>query len=160
MQRTYRTLSFAAVLVLAACNPAPADEPQDFGASSSTSSVEASSSSAAAREASSVTVSSEAAAVSSAPEVSARIVTVLVTNFAFNPTTIDVQQGEKVTLVFQGVEGVHGVAIEGLGINVAVPPGETVAVTLPTDTTGTFSFRCSVPCGPGHRDMRGTIVIR
>lgn len=86
--------------------------------------------------------------------------TVLVTNFAFNPTTIDVQQGEKVTLVFQGVEGVHGVAIEGLGINVAVPPGETVAVTLPTDTTGTFSFRCSVPCGPGHRDMRGTIVIR
>ena len=93
------------------------------------------------------------------PAVAPRVMTVTVTNFAFAPEAIVVKKGERVTLAFRGVEGVHGVVIEGLGINVAVPPGETVTVDLPTNVVGTFSFRCSVPCGPGHKEMRGSIII-
>lgn len=93
------------------------------------------------------------------PVAAPRVITVAITNFAFEPSVIAVKKGERVTLAFRGVEGVHGVAIEGLGINVAVPPGETVTVELPTDVAGTFAFFCSIPCGPGHREMRGTIVI-
>lgn len=93
-----------------------------------------------------------------APE-QARVITVRVTNFSFSEDVIHMKKGERVVLAFTGVEGVHGVMIEGLGIDVAVPPGETVQVAVPTDTAGTFSFFCSIPCGPGHSAMRGTIVI-
>jgi cytochrome c oxidase subunit II len=87
------------------------------------------------------------------------VITVTATNFAFTPNMIRVKKGEKVQLNFAGAEGYHGVAIKDLGINVSFAAGETKTINLPTDKAGTFAFRCSVPCGPGHRDMIGTIII-
>lgn len=93
------------------------------------------------------------------PSGSVRIITVAVDNFDFSPSVIKVKKGEKVTLVFKGEAGAHGVMIKDLGINVVVPVDGTVTVDLPTDTAGTFAFRCSIPCGAGHKDMKGTIII-
>lgn len=90
---------------------------------------------------------------------SARTITINVTNFAFAPNAVTVKKGEKITLRLVGGEGRHGFAIPELGINVPVDEGKTVDVDLPTDKTGTFSFRCSIPCGSGHRDMTGSITI-
>ena len=42
---------------------------------------------------------------------------------------------------------------------VTVAPGQTVSVKLPTDKKGAFTFFCSVPCGPGHQNMKGTLTI-
>lgn len=86
-------------------------------------------------------------------------ITITATNFAFTPNMIRVNKGEKVKLNFAGAEGYHGVGIKDLGINVSFAAGETKTIDLPTDKAGTFSFRCSVPCGPGHREMIGTIII-
>ena len=97
---------------------------------------------------------------SAAPAMSPRVVTITTSNFAFTPNAITVKKGEKITLRLQGKEGMHGFAIADLGINTAVDQGKTVDVTLPTDQAGTFSFRCSIPCGPGHRDMTGTITVQ
>ena len=36
----------------------------------------------------------------------------------------------------------------------------SLTVTIPNDRTGAFSFRCAIPCGSGHRDMKGTIVVQ
>ena len=88
-----------------------------------------------------------------------RIVTVTAEDWSFTPATILVKKGEKIQLSIEGITGAHGYAIPELGINVGVNPGETVLVDLPTDTAGEFAVRCSVPCGSGHRDMTGTIVI-
>ena len=36
---------------------------------------------------------------------------------------------------------------------------ETKKVEFVADKAGTFSFRCSVPCGSGHQLMQGTLVV-
>jgi len=84
-----------------------------------------------------------------------RVIQVLTENWQFTPSTITVKRGQKVTLQIQGVSGTHGFAVPELGINVPVPPGQTVTVDLPTDRIGSFPLFCSIPCGQGHVDMRG-----
>ncbi len=88
-----------------------------------------------------------------------RIIRVNVSDWQFNPTTITAKKGEKVKLELIGDSGIHGFAIPGLSMNVRVAAGETVQIDLPTDTVGSFEARCSIPCGPGHRDMKATVVI-
>ncbi len=95
---------------------------------------------------------------SSAP-VSIRKITISAKNWAFIPTLITVKKGERVQLIVKNSEGVHGFAIPELRINEQLDAGQTIIVDLPTDVTGTLVFRCSVPCGPGHTEMTGTIVI-
>lgn len=88
-----------------------------------------------------------------------RVVRVTSENWKFTPNVIRVKKGENVTLSLQGMSGLHGFAVQDLGINVPVAQGKTVSVKLPTDKAGSFGLRCSIPCGQGHLDMRGTIVI-
>ena len=88
-----------------------------------------------------------------------RVVRVTTENWKFTPNVIRVKKGENITLSLQGLSGLHGFAVQDLGINVPVAQGKTVDVKLPTDKSGSFGFRCSIPCGLGHADMRGTIVI-
>ena len=89
----------------------------------------------------------------------ARVVRIEASNWEFTPSTVSAKVGEKVKLEFVGVDGNHGVAVADLGIDVNFDEGETATVDLPTDTAGTFPFRCNVFCGEGHREMTGTIVI-
>lgn len=102
---------------------------------------------------------SAGAAEAVAPSGEARIIKMTSENWKFSPTVINAKKGEKVTIEITGISGVHGFGIPGLGINVPVQPGETVTVDLPTDKTGTFPFLCTIPCGSGHRDMTGQVVI-
>lgn len=92
--------------------------------------------------------------------VDARIITMSVTNFQFAPNVIMLKKGEKVVVRLTDGEGIHSFLSQDLAINQKMHPGETVDIVIPTDTAGTFSFRCGVPCGPGHRDMTGTIVVQ
>ncbi len=80
-------------------------------------------------------------------------------NFDFKPNLVQAHKGDKLVIHLTGASGNHGFMIEALGINVAVPEGQTQDIAIPTDQVGTFDFRCSVPCGPGHHDMTGQIVI-
>lgn len=96
---------------------------------------------------------------SSSEAAQVRVIEVAVTNWSFSPNTIAIKKGEKVTIRLKGDDGTHSFGVTELGINVAVGPGETKDVVIPTDTAGTFNFRCMIPCGPGHDGMKGTIVI-
>jgi cytochrome c oxidase subunit 2 len=89
----------------------------------------------------------------------ARVIEVSVSDWEFAPNAITVKKGEKVVLRLKNTDGTHSFLSADLGINVPISEGETKDVTIPTDTAGTFSFRCGVPCGPGHMDMKGTIVV-
>lgn len=90
---------------------------------------------------------------------SERTIEMTAENFAFTPSAITVKQGEKVTLRITGKTGVHGIKIPDLGINQSIDLGSTVTIELPTDKAGAFAFSCSVPCGSGHKDMKGTITV-
>jgi cytochrome c oxidase subunit II len=81
------------------------------------------------------------------------------TNWAFTPSTITLKQGENVSLHLMGIEGNHGIVVPDLGINETISQGEAKTVKISTDTPGTFEFFCNVPCGQGHKEMRGAIVI-
>jgi heme/copper-type cytochrome/quinol oxidase subunit 2 len=88
-----------------------------------------------------------------------RIIRVSSENWKFSPNVITVKKGEKVQLQVMGVSGTHGFAVPDLGINVPVAPGQTVMIDVPTDTVGAHNLFCSIPCGSGHKNMKGQIVI-
>lgn len=86
-------------------------------------------------------------------------VAVSVENWVFRPSMLRFKKGQAATVTLTGVSGVHSFAVVDLGINQSINAGQSVSVTIPTDRTGTFAFRCAVPCGPGHREMIGEIII-
>lgn len=93
------------------------------------------------------------------PSNAERTITMTAELWKFTPNIVTVKRGEKVTLKITGVSGTHGLSVPGLGINETIIQGKTVSVSIPTDKTGTFDFRCSVQCGSGHSDMTGQIII-
>lgn len=150
--------------MLAACS-AQTTLPTDNDSSSSSSiflEQDSSSSDSVDLDASSVSSAAATSSASSAEAVvpgTTRTITINVTDWSFNPASITVAKGEKVKLQLVGGTGIHSFAVPGLGMNVRIAAGETVTVDLPTNTEGTFDARCAIPCGPGHRDMKATIVI-
>jgi len=167
--RLLRILSLTGVLLLTACasvdTTSDTDDDDDMMDASSSAPfyLEDESSSAGEVE---IDVSSMGAA-SSAPQAAAsqattngvRTITVDVTDWEFSPAVIAAKKGEKVKLKLVGGTGIHSFAVPGLSMNVRIAAGETVTVDLPTDIAGSFDARCAIPCGPGHRDMKATIVI-
>lgn len=93
------------------------------------------------------------------PMAGARVIDVQITDWSFTPATITAKQGEVAQLRLKGDKGIHSLLVADLGLNVRVEAGQETIVPLPTDTAGTFAGRCGVPCGPGHRDMKFTIVV-
>ncbi len=170
MKKQFATMLAMVAILLPACTPAE-PVPGESASSEEAQNIDLTESSSAAGMAESSGAASEqaASAKASAPTVSSkspttpsadgRTILMTVTNFKFEPSKITIKKGEKIKLQVTGVEGTHGLAIPDLGVNVSVAPGQTVTIDIPTTKTGTFSFFCSIPCGSGHRDMRGTIVI-
>jgi cytochrome c oxidase subunit II len=89
----------------------------------------------------------------------ARTVVVTADNWTFSPSVIRIKKGETVSLQLKGEEGVHGIMVPGLNINQKIDLGQTVTVAVATDVAGTYDFFCNVPCGPGHKQMKGQIII-
>lgn len=79
--------------------------------------------------------------------------------FAFIPSNITVNKGDTVKLRITSVDVPHGFVIDKLGISKKLPPGETVEIEFVADKEGNFSFYCSVPCGEGHREMKGWLFV-
>lgn len=80
-------------------------------------------------------------------------------DWKWSPDTIKVKKGTRVRLKITSEDIEHGLALPDFNINVMLEPGKTQVVEFTADKIGTFSFYCSVPCGPGHRTMRGTITV-
>ena len=97
--------------------------------------------------------------VGTAPAGDTVAVSMSATNFQFTPGEIHVKKGQTVKLTVTGTEGDHGIAIEGYGNHVEFNQGETKTLEFTADKAGTFAFYCNVPCGPGHRTMRGKLIV-
>lgn len=79
--------------------------------------------------------------------------------FEFSPSVITVNQGDKVRLKITSIDVPHGFFLPDFGINEQLNPGKEVVVEFVAKTKGTYSFRCSVPCGSGHQSMSGTLIV-
>ncbi len=79
--------------------------------------------------------------------------------FEFIPGTITANQGDTVILNITSTDVEHGISIPEFGVNTTIPAGQTVTVEFVADQAGTFPFSCSVFCGGGHGNMKGTLIV-
>jgi plastocyanin len=81
-------------------------------------------------------------------------------NFKFAPSTMTVNRGDTVTIVFKNTGGMHDLKIDEF--NVATPKlqgGQEASVTFVADKAGSFEYYCSVGT---HRQMGmfGTLTVQ
>jgi cytochrome c oxidase subunit 2 len=78
----------------------------------------------------------------------------------FQPNIIRVNKGEKVRLVVESMDVVHGFRIGGLGIDLGIiDAGKMRVVEFIAEREGIYVFRCTVRCSPFHFFMRGVIIV-
>lgn len=82
-----------------------------------------------------------------------------VRQYVWEPATITTKKGELVRLIIHNADVKHGLVIPDLGVNQDIPEDGAV-VEFVASKVGTFEFFCSVWCGEGHMEMRGSIVIQ
>lgn len=88
-----------------------------------------------------------------------RVVDINVVPSTFSPDTVVVHAGETTTLRFS-VSGVHGLYAPDAGItHTVLADGQTTDVTITPAKAGTYVLHCRIFCGPGHSDMKLTIVV-
>jgi cytochrome c oxidase subunit 2 len=95
-------------------------------------------------------------ATASAP----RIIEVVAKRFTFEPSRIEVAEGERVQLSVRSADGVHGFEIKKFRVNKIVPRGgDAVTIHFVASAAGTYEILCSENCGDGHESMAGTLVV-
>ncbi|MEK3995156.1 cytochrome C oxidase subunit II [Psychrobacillus sp. FSL K6-2365] len=76
-------------------------------------------------------------------------------NFEFDQTEYTVKSGETVKISFANKEGMHGIAIDGLDVDIKGDGGATFTPPEP----GEYTIYCNIPCGTGHADMKSTLIV-
>ena len=95
-------------------------------------------------------------AAASAP----RVINVVAQRFSFEPSRIEVTEGERIKLVVTSGDGVHGVGIKKFKIDKKIPRGgDPVTIEFVATAVGEFPILCSEYCGDGHEDMKGMLVV-
>jgi len=79
--------------------------------------------------------------------------------FAYSPSTIDVNPGDTVTIRLVSTDVVHGLYVDGYGASAVADPGQPATVTFVADRPGSFRFRCNVSCGTLHPFMIGKLNV-
>lgn len=80
-------------------------------------------------------------------------------SFAYEPSRVNVNRGDRITLTLNSTDVVHGVYVDGYGVNLVAEPGKPAEATFVADRAGKFRFRCSVTCGSLHPFMIGELVV-
>src|SRR5207244_11316099 len=82
-------------------------------------------------------------------------VSITASDFKFNPASIQVAVGQKVTLTLQNSGVVeHDVTIPNAGFSLLARAGQTASGDFTFDTPGGFDFFCSIP-GPKADAIKG-----
>jgi len=89
----------------------------------------------------------------------ARTIRIEARSFEYLPAGVSVGRGDLVTLELVALDVVHGAHIDGYGVELTADPGQTARTTFVADRPGIFRIRCSVPCGPLHPFMSGTLRV-
>lgn len=80
--------------------------------------------------------------------------------FSFNPQTMTVPLGSKVTFYVTSPDVVHGFFIAKTDINMMAVPGWVNTQSHVFTRKGTYLLICHEYCGIGHQNMFGKIEVR
>ena len=86
--------------------------------------------------------------------------TVTGSDFSFAPSTMTVNRGDAVRIIFKNVDGTHDFKIDEFGIATKkIGTGESEVIEFVAGSAGTFEYYCSVG---QHRamGMKGTLVVK
>lgn len=88
-------------------------------------------------------------------------VQVVASEYSFNPDSISLLKGDKVSLTFRNTGKLpHNLTIADLGVKTkTIPGGQSDTIEFTADTSGTFSFYCSIS---GHKalGMEGVLEVK
>lgn len=90
---------------------------------------------------------------------SAKEFNITMQRFSFSPSTITVNNGDQVRFNVMSTDVTHGFSIQAYSINEIANPGEVKTITFTANQPGQFTYSCSVFCGSGHSQMRGTFIV-
>jgi nitrous-oxide reductase len=83
---------------------------------------------------------------------------------SFEPTKIEVNRGDKVTIhitnIEQTTDELHGFGLNEYNINLVIDPGETKSVTFVADKPGVFPYYCTNFCSALHQEMQGYLLVK
>ena len=90
----------------------------------------------------------------------AEAITVVATDFAFAPATLELAAGEPVNLTLDVEDGGHNLGVRGTEFLLPIrDEPDAVVGTLVIAEPGTYEFVCTVP-GHEGQGMVGTITVR
>jgi len=104
--------------------------------------------------------SSLAVAPRAARPLQAHECTVTANDFAFNPSRLEVQQGEIVRVSFHAVDIPHTFSIDEYRISKRAAIGQTIVFEFRADKAGTFPIYCSLTTDERCRTMKGELVVK
>jgi heme/copper-type cytochrome/quinol oxidase subunit 2 len=93
------------------------------------------------------------------PPAADRTIRVEAGSFTYDPPTISVNRGDRVTLELVSIDVLHGLYIDGYDLELISEPGQTARMTFTADRPGSFRLRCSVTCGDLHPFMIGVLRV-
>ena len=86
--------------------------------------------------------------------------TIVAKDFQYSPTRIEVAQDDLVKLTVRSEDIAHSFTIDEYRISKRVPAGGSTTFEFQADRAGTFAFYCGLTGEPGHKMMRGQLVVR
>jgi cytochrome c oxidase subunit II len=86
--------------------------------------------------------------------------TVVAKDFHYSPPRIEVTQDDLVKLTVRSEDIAHSFTIDEYRISKRVPAGGSSTFEFQADRPGTFAFYCGLTGDPGHKMMRGELVVR
>jgi cytochrome c oxidase subunit 2 len=80
--------------------------------------------------------------------------------FSFEPATITIPAGSRVTFYVTSTDVEHGFSIPATGVNTMVTPGWVSSVSHTFKDAGTFLLVCNEFCGIAHQTMAAKVVVQ
>ncbi len=89
-----------------------------------------------------------------------RRVEITASRYKYEPSRIEVEEGEQVHLVLHSADTTHGFAIPAFKVKAEIPKGgASVELSFLASRVGRFPIECSEYCGVGHKRMTGELVV-
>jgi heme/copper-type cytochrome/quinol oxidase subunit 2 len=86
--------------------------------------------------------------------------TIVAKDFHYSPARIEVTQDDLVKVTIRSEDIAHSFTIDEYRISKRVPAGGSSTFEFQADRPGTFAFYCGLTGDPGHKMMRGELIVR
>ena len=81
---------------------------------------------------------------------------IVASNYKFDKAEYTVTKGETLKVSISNAEGIHELEIPELGIKL---DRNNPSAQVTFDKAGTFTVKCSLPCGTGHDTMVSKLIV-